>query len=352
MKHWMHKQSNFVGSHLKPVLFPSFLPSAVQEKTIKVLTQSRKAQMFKYLLLNQLMWSYLFCAIFVLEGNVPLFPIPGIYFSSILKWFPEKMNIILPIHLFISVGHTQSYFLACLYKVSYASAFNKLQSWFEDPRKLEAIVGGLLIIFSAIIVGPFLFTSYDVIQLRQVLLNEYPLLHQLIVHEPSVIASPVMKFPPNSTILTIALTSYSIYIPFTFISGFSIYLIFLRQAFRVKDFMNEITYHNYLIVVHAKSVQICSVSLFLFIPFLVQFIVLSAKLRHASLIALLAHFPASYHLFVEIIALFYFVRPYREFFMKTMGQIRSTVTTKSETESQQMSTVKPMLESHEIAVVY
>ncbi|KAI1703003.1 hypothetical protein DdX_15156 [Ditylenchus destructor] len=224
-----------------------------------VLTQSKKAQMFKYLLLNQLLWSYLFCAIFVLEGNVPLFPIPGIYFSSIMKWFPEKMNIVLPIHLFISVGHTQSYFLACLYKVSYASAFNKLQFWFEDPRKLEAIVGGLLIIFSTIIVGPFLFYNFDVLQLRQVLLDEYPLLHQLIVHEPSVIASPVMTFPRNCTILTVALTAYGLYIPFTFISGFSIYLIFLRQAFLVKDFMNDKTYHNYLVVVHAKSVQICSV---------------------------------------------------------------------------------------------
>ncbi|KAI1702994.1 serpentine type 7TM GPCR chemoreceptor sri domain-containing protein [Ditylenchus destructor] len=310
-----------------------------------VLTQSKKAQMFKYLLLNQLLWSYLFCAIFVLEGNVPLFPIPGIYFSSIMKWFPEKMNIVLPIHLFISVGHTQSYFLACLYKVSYASAFNKLQFWFEDPRKLEAIVGGLLIIFSTIIVGPFLFYNYDVLQLRQVLLDEYPLLHQLIVHEPSVIASPVMTFPRNCTILTVALTAYGLYIPLTFISGFSIYLIFLRQAFLVKDFMNDKTYHNYLVVVHAKSVQICSVSLFLFIPFLIQFIVFSARLRHASLIALLAHFPASYHLFVEIIALFYFVRPYREFFMKTMGKIRMKVTTKSESESQQMPTLKPTLES-------
>ena len=52
---------------------------------IVILTQSKKAKVFKYLLINQLLWSYLFCAIFNAEGIVPLVPIPAVYYSSIFK---------------------------------------------------------------------------------------------------------------------------------------------------------------------------------------------------------------------------------------------------------------------------
>lgn len=76
------------------------------------------------------------------------------YFSSVLKPIGHsEMHILLPLHLFISVGHTQSYFLTCLYRMTYATAFNKIQSWFENPMKLEGIALGLLVVFSTIIVG-------------------------------------------------------------------------------------------------------------------------------------------------------------------------------------------------------
>lgn len=166
------------------------------------------------------------------------------------------------------------------------------------------------------ILGPFLFFKYDALELRQSLLDSYPELDLLLPHEPSIIAAPLFTLPNNSIPLTIALYLYSLYVPFTFFSGFAIYLIFLKMAFNSKNFISNATYQNYLIVVRAKTIQICSVSILMFFPYLIQFIVFSLKLKNGSLIALLAHFPPSYHLFFEILALFYFVKPYREYIKK------------------------------------
>lgn len=43
-------------------------------------------------------------------------------------------------------------------------------------------------------------------------------------------------------------------------------------------------------------------------------------MKAASLIALGAHYPPSYHLFFEILALFYFIKPYRMYWKKKFGR--------------------------------
>uniref|UniRef100_A0A915ETI1 Uncharacterized protein n=1 Tax=Ditylenchus dipsaci TaxID=166011 RepID=A0A915ETI1_9BILA len=73
------------------------------------------------------------------------------------------------------------------------------------------MVIGLLLIFAGIIVGPLIFVSYQTKLLQQDVLNQFPVLQQLLPYEPSIIASPLLKLPTNSTILTIALSAYTIY---------------------------------------------------------------------------------------------------------------------------------------------
>lgn len=65
-----------------------------------------------------------------------------------------------------------------------------------------------------------------------------------------------------------------------------------------------------------------SVTLFMFFPFLIQYIVFLMKLENGSLIAQITHFLPSYHLFFEILALFYFVKPYREYWKGVFGNVR------------------------------
>ena len=80
--------------------------------------------------------------------------------------------------------------------------------------------------------------------------------------------------------------------------------------------MSSQTYKNYSILVRAQTVQIFSITIFLLIPYLIHFFLHMSQANNASMIALLMYFPRSYHLLVEILALFYFVKPYREFFWK------------------------------------
>jgi hypothetical protein len=126
------------------------IPSAVYV----ILTQIKKAKVFKYILIYQIFWSYMFCAIMFLGGLVPLYPIPAFYMSFVLKPLGvESMGIIVPLCFLILIGETQAYFLVLCYRAIYASAFHRFQDFFEEPKKLLMIAAGLLMIFSGIIIG-------------------------------------------------------------------------------------------------------------------------------------------------------------------------------------------------------
>jgi hypothetical protein len=136
-----------------------------------VLTKSRKATSFKYLLIYQLVTCYAFCVHLFLDSYVPLFPLPAFYSVSFFG-VPENISIIL--HLFLSLAATNSYILTVFYRMTYASAFSRFQPLFEDTRKMVAVMFGSLFITCGVIVSK-LFVQ---------IINQYIRVHSLSLPPP------------------------------------------------------------------------------------------------------------------------------------------------------------------------
>lgn len=168
--------------------------------------------------------------------------------------------------------------------------------------------------------GPFFFEKYNAVQLHEELLIAYPELEEL-PHKTSLIIAPMMELPNNTYALKMSLFSYTIYIPLMYCSILTIYFIVLHQAFRCKDIMSSQTYKNYCILVRAQTIQTFSITIFLFIPYIMQFTLYKFQITNGSILAIVTHFPPSYHLLAEILALFYFVKPYREYLQGTFKKL-------------------------------
>ena len=80
--------------------------------------------------------------------------------------------------------------------------------------------------------------------------------------------------------------------------------------------MSVQTQKNHRIVIRAQSVQIISVIIFMMGPYSFQFIIEMLELQHGSVVALISHFFPTFHLFFEILALFYFIKPFRTYLIQ------------------------------------
>jgi hypothetical protein len=119
-----------------------------------VFTQSKKAKLYKYLLINQLCWAYLFEIMYIAEGTILLSPLPAFYFAGICSNHRIcDFEFVVPITFFIIIGFSQSYLASLMYRVSYAGVFNKFQEWFQDGRNLVSVLVISFMASAAIIIG-------------------------------------------------------------------------------------------------------------------------------------------------------------------------------------------------------
>ena len=119
-----------------------------------ILTQSKNAHIFKYLLVNQLFWSYLFCVNIAILGFVPLLPLPALYYAGPIKFVdPKFYHVLIPIQLISGLCYGHSIFLAMLYRVTYSTTFSRLESIFGDLKKVLIVILVVLLIPPLIVTG-------------------------------------------------------------------------------------------------------------------------------------------------------------------------------------------------------
>jgi hypothetical protein len=175
----------------------------------------------------------------------------------------------------------------------------------------------LVFIFTSFL-APFIFENYAAPQLREELFTQYPELDELLKYEPLIVVSPLTMFSNSTIFITASLQLYTIYLPIVFTGGLTIYLILIFRASQTKNFLSPQTYNNYLIVVRAQTVQIISATLLMMIPFSMQFVAFSLKNKVGNLVSVIAYFFPFYHLFFEMLALLYFVKPYKVYLKKKL----------------------------------
>uniref|UniRef100_A0AC34GP26 Uncharacterized protein n=1 Tax=Panagrolaimus sp. ES5 TaxID=591445 RepID=A0AC34GP26_9BILA len=227
----------------------------------------------------------------------------------------------------VNVGHTQSYLIAGLYRLSYASGnpTTIVQHWFRSGKRLTVLIFGSWIIFSIPVAGPAFIGDYEVWKHSQ--LPHEPLLQQLLKIEPTVSGYPFFGFKNASPTLAVSLMAYAIFIFVFFIGGSVIYALFIYDSFiGLKKFMSIQTQKMQMVLFWAITVQLLTVTILLFLPFTIQYAVFLLQIRSGSIIAMSMFLSMNYHLFVEIIALGFFVKPYREYLInlwkKGTGKLR------------------------------
>jgi hypothetical protein len=166
-----------------------------------------------------------------------------------------------------------------------------------------------------------LFESFNSTEIRQNWLHKEPILQQIFKYEPSVIGDPLMNFDNTSTLLLISTISMTIYIPLIEIASFALYIFFIHQTYQMKSFMSASTYKSHSILFRAITVQIIASLVMLDIPFLIQYFLYLMEFENGSIWSIIFFFLTSYHLLCEILALAYFVKPYRDYIRRKVGRI-------------------------------
>jgi hypothetical protein len=163
--------------------------------------------------------------------------------------------------------------------------------------------------------GPCLFGDYEI--WRHTQLPKSPILQELVKLEPTVTAYPFFGFADADLAIAISLIAYAIFIFVFFIAGSAVFFNFIYDTFaKMKKFMSKPTYKIHMILFLALTIQLTTVTVLLFVPFFIQYMVYWLQLEKGSYLAVSMFVPMNYHLAIEIIALGLFVKPYREFLLK------------------------------------
>lgn len=109
--------------------------------------------------------------------------------------------------------------------------------------------------------------------------------------------------------------------------GLILLAIFYRLLQGYKKVLSTNTYKNQLMLFKALAIQLIDAVIFIVVPFIIVGFCASSRYRYSSYETLAAIFSICFHGIVDIMALIYFIKPYRQFVMKMVKTIFNEIRT-------------------------
>ena len=152
-----------------------------------ILRNSKEIGEYKYFMINQLVWSYLFDILLGTWKPVPLWPF---YMGFGVGWFRSWKGpwAIIPFYaiVIISIGMGVSIFMSFIHRYVYVSPISFFARMYR-PLTFKVLFYGFIFIFieSAIMI-PIFYSYVDVDVLRKSITSKYPFMDFFFEHEPSI----------------------------------------------------------------------------------------------------------------------------------------------------------------------
>uniref|UniRef100_A0A7E4W967 Serpentine Receptor, class H n=1 Tax=Panagrellus redivivus TaxID=6233 RepID=A0A7E4W967_PANRE len=262
---------------------------------------------YKWYLVHQLTWSYIFDVYFGFWKVVPLWPFFMGYSTGIfanLKGNYARLQLLITI--FLAVGMAFSVLVSVVHRYVQASPFSYFYRYY-NVIPIRAIFYVVIFIgFEGTLVVPILFILPEQPDLESIMTSKYPALIEIYEAHSSVFG-----YETTDTVLQyMVLIMFVIFIVCIFI--LILYLNFLRILKKNKQHLSIGTYNMQLMLFKTLFIQIVLFGILLIFPASAAFILTLFGFRYMSKISLVALAILGTHAFFDFFVLSYFIRSYRE----------------------------------------
>ncbi|KAE9550898.1 hypothetical protein FO519_005901 [Halicephalobus sp. NKZ332] len=279
-----------------------------------VLKNSKEIGEYKYFIVNQLVWSYLFDVLLGIWKPVPLWPF---YMGFGIGFFRSWKGIwaVLPFYATITVGIGMgvSIFMSFIHRYIYISPI----SWFAKLHERFSFklffYGFTFISIESGVMIPVFLLYVDREVLRESITSKYPFMGFFFENEPSIFGYD----PALNNQLTV-FYMFLILISLVGIVGFSIFMYcnFIRVMRKNERLLSPCTHKMQRTLFRIICIQLCLIFFFLLFPFILSVFFAAFGIRWTSIFALDFLMLCSLHTLADFTTVIYFVRPYRTFVSK------------------------------------
>uniref|UniRef100_A0A7E4V0G1 Serpentine Receptor, class H n=1 Tax=Panagrellus redivivus TaxID=6233 RepID=A0A7E4V0G1_PANRE len=272
---------------------------------------------YKWYLVHQLTWSYLFDVYVGLWKVIPLWPFYMGYSSGIFANFngnSATIQLILPAVL--SVGMGFSIYLSVLYRYVQASPFSQFYKYYNVTAIRAVFYVVIFFGIEAIICIPIVFTLPQQTDFNTAMTSKCPVLIPIFAMHSSVFGYETTDTVVQYVVLIVfVLVMLSVSIVF-------LYLNFIRILRKNKQHLSIGTYNMQLMLFRTLFIQIAIFGALLILPITMAFILTLFGMKWMPKFGLIAISILGTHAFVDFCVLSYFIRSYREYVKGCYNKIR------------------------------
>ncbi|KAE9554946.1 hypothetical protein FO519_001843 [Halicephalobus sp. NKZ332] len=308
--------------------------------TFTILMKSTKAmRIYKYLLIYQVTCCYIWELAFFLCEPMMLWPMKMGYCNGYLSGH-DSAKIALPTVLCATVGVLHSNIALFIYRLAATYDHRQFISKIVQPKILFCLVISTFILCEALVLCLILIDPVRVEDMQEAFKDEISALRTIFELHPFTAGyHPSLSNGLIDWLLLIAAVAAYIFPPLLILlCGFYYWrLIYIRKRIAISS------YKLHKMLFKALFAQTSTVVIFVFIPFEIITLLIIFQVKEGSLYTSELLVFCNFHLFVDIMSQFYFIKPYRNFLLKIIFKIRrtsvnSTTEQKSEMEAQRATT--------------
>uniref|UniRef100_A0A7E4WC72 G_PROTEIN_RECEP_F1_2 domain-containing protein n=1 Tax=Panagrellus redivivus TaxID=6233 RepID=A0A7E4WC72_PANRE len=270
---------------------------------------------YKWYLVHQLSWSYLFDVCIGLWKPVVLWPFYIGYSAGIFtNTVNSSVTVLLLIVVVLAIGMGFSVFISLLHRYMQVIPFSNAYRCYSS---LWHRIGVYIIVVCLLLVALFLPLSLSFsleTDLKDSLTSKYPVLKRIFELHPSMIGydTSVVEYSTAYGVLTLIVLFIVVVLVIV------LYLNFIRILKRNKTHLSAGTYKLQLMLFKALFIQMLLAGVLLIFPITLCFILALLGFRWISSFALIAIFILGTHAFFDFIVLCYYVKAYRTY-VKNLG---------------------------------
>ena len=246
-----------------------------------ILKNSKDIGEYKYFMINQLVWSYLFDVIIGLWKPIPLWPF---YMGYSIGFFKSWRGIwaIVPFYLFLiaAIGMGVAIFMSIVHRYIYIFPHSYIAKRYESVTVKLLFYGFIFIFMESIIMTPVFLSYVDTEVLRKSITSEYPFMEFFFENEPSIFGyNPDL----NDQLTVLYMLLILIFLIGIILFCIGMYLNFLRLMKRHRHTVSQITYQMQTTLFKTLFIQIHIAFLFLILPLFLAIIFTAIGIRYFRL---------------------------------------------------------------------
>uniref|UniRef100_A0A7E4ZXU2 Serpentine Receptor, class H n=1 Tax=Panagrellus redivivus TaxID=6233 RepID=A0A7E4ZXU2_PANRE len=287
-----------------------------------VTKSSKEMSDYKWYLIHQLTWAYLFDVYLGLWKPVPLWPFyvgysVGVFGGSV----GTNFTVILQLSLLVvnAIGMGFSIYISVLHRYMQASPFStmyKLYSKVDLRIKLYIIVFAFLLF---VFLYPVIYIMPNQQILRQNLSARFPVIQRLVNQEPSFFGYD-SELNNNQSIIYMLVLTLSLFVVVTTIV--ILYFNFLRILRKNKPQLSSGTYKMQVMLLRTLFIQIGLAGLLLLLPVTILLFLVFFGVPWVSGVSLVAFTITGTHAIADFFVLSYFIKSYRQYVKELINKVR------------------------------